>query len=71
MRWKNIITYWMIGGTWYKTSICKKLHGNVFEEFIRNTRTDRYNIMCFIDVHENNDPSEHDYGSSGSGYPQP
>ena len=42
----------MTGGTWYNTYICKKLHGNVFEQFIRNSRTDRYNIMCDIDSHE-------------------
>ena len=33
--------------------ICKKLHGKVFESFIRNARTNRYNIMCYIDAHEN------------------
>ena len=43
---------WMTGGTWYNTSICKKLHGHVFEVFIRNSRTDRYNIMCSIDANE-------------------
>ena len=42
----------MTGGPWYNTSICKKLHGNVFERFIRNERTDRYNIMCSIDENE-------------------
>ena len=26
---------------WCNRSICKKLHGNVFEEFIRNARTNR------------------------------
>ena len=56
---------WMTGGTWYNTYICKKLHGNVFEEFIRNARTDRYNIMCSIDAHEKNNPSEHDDESIG------
>ena len=40
------------GGPWYNISICKKLHGNVFEEFIRNARTERYNIMCSIDAPE-------------------
>ena len=40
------------GGPWYNTYICKKIHGNVFEEFIRNARTDRYNIMCSIDAYE-------------------
>ena len=44
----------MIGGPWYNTSICEKLHGNVFEGFIRNARTYRYNIMCSIDAHETN-----------------
>ena len=43
---------WMTGGTWYNTSICKKLHGNLFEGFIRNARNDRYNIMCSIGAHE-------------------
>ena len=42
---------WMTGGPWYNTYICKKFHGNVFEGFIRNARTDRYNIMCAIDAH--------------------
>ena len=42
----------MIGGPWYNTSICKKLHGNVFEGFIRNARTDRNNILCYINAHE-------------------
>ena len=42
---------WMTGDPWYNTYICKKLHGNCFEGFIINTRTDRYNIMCFVDAH--------------------
>ena len=41
----------------------------MFEEFIRNARTDRYNLMCSINTHEKKNPSEHDYGISGSGYP--
>ena len=44
--------YWITGVTWYNTCICKKLHGKLFEEFIRNARTDRYNLMCSIDAHE-------------------
>ena len=43
---------YMTGGPKYNTYICKKLHGNVFEAFIINTRTDRYNIMRFIDAYE-------------------
>ena len=43
---------WMTGGPWYNTSICNKLHGNVFEGFNINARTDTYNIMCCIDAYE-------------------
>ena len=42
----------MTGGHWYNIYICKKLHGKLFEGFIRNAITDIYNIMCSIDVHE-------------------
>ena len=42
----------MTGGPWYNTYICKKLHGKVFEGFIRNARNERYNIMCYINSHE-------------------
>ena len=43
---------WLTCGPWYNTFICKKLHGKVFEEFIRNERTDRYNIVCSIYEHK-------------------
>ena len=42
----------MTGGTWYNISICKQLHGKLFEGFIINARTDIYHIMCSIDSHE-------------------
>ena len=75
--WTIIIWYgekeseWMTGGPWYSTYICKKLHGNVFEGFIRNTRTERYNIICSIDAHEKEHQSSCDDGSSGGGFPIP
>ena len=42
----------MTGGPWYNTSICKRLHGKLFEGFIINARTDRYNKVCSIDAYE-------------------
>ena len=45
---------WITCGPWYNTSICKKLHDKLFEEFIINERTDRYNLMCSIEAHEKN-----------------
>ena len=62
---------WMTGGTWYNTCICKKIHGNVFEAFIRNETTDRYIMMCAIDEREHINPPEQDDGRSGGGYPIP
>ena len=39
---------WMTGGPWYNTSIFNKFRGKLFEGFIINAGTDRYNRMCSI-----------------------
>ena len=62
---------WITRGPWYNTSICKKLHGKLFEVFIINVRTDRYTIMCYIDAHEKEHPSSCGDGSSGGDFPLP
>ena len=62
---------WTTGGPWYNTNICKKLHGKVFEVFIRNARTDRYNIMCYIGSHEKDHQSSCYDGNSGGGCTPP
>ena len=65
-------SYWFTGGPWYNTYICKKLHGNLFEGFIINAITDRYNIMCYIDLSEiYHQSSSCDDESSGGGCPLP
>ena len=43
---------WMTGCPWYNTYICKKLHGKLFEAFIINAKTDRYNIMYSVGAYE-------------------
>ena len=43
---------WLNKGTWYNTSICLKLHGNMFEYFITQAITDRYNLMCSLVAHD-------------------
>ena len=58
---------WITGGPWYNKSICKKIYGTVFENYIINARTDRYKIMCYIDAHEKYNPSPFDYVRSGGG----
>ena len=58
---------WFNKGRWYNKAICSKLHGKVPEDFIKNARTDRYNIMCSIIA---NDKKQHTYvddESSGGG----
>ena len=63
---------WMTGGTWYNTSICKKSHEKLFEAFITNKITDRYNIICSVDAYEiENQLSSFDDGSRGWGCPLP
>ena len=62
----------MTGCPWHNTSICKKLHGKVFEGFIINARTDSCNIMCSIDSSEiEHQSSSCDDGSSSGGCPLP
>ena len=58
---------WLNGGPGYNTSICSKLHGTLFDGFIRNARTDRYNIMCSMTAHPRKQPTYVDYASSGGG----
>ena len=41
------------------------------EVFIRNSRTDRYNIMFSIDAHEKENQQSSDYVRSGGGCPLP
>ena len=48
---------WLNKGPRYNTAICSKLHGTVFDDFIRNDRTDRYNIMCSIPAHDKQQPT--------------
>ena len=48
-----------------------KLYRKLFEGFIRNAQTDRYNIMCSIYSHEKEHHSSCDDSSSGWGCPLP
>ena len=39
----------------------------MFEYFIKNVRTDIYNLMCYIIAHDKQQPTYFDYESSGGG----
>ena len=58
---------WKTGGPWYNTSVCKKIHWAVLENYIRNERTDIYKLMCSIDAHEKHQKSSVDDSSIGGG----
>ena len=45
---KNNHQDWLNKGPWYNTSICLKLPGSMFENFITQSRTDRYIFMCCL-----------------------
>ena len=59
----------MTGGPWYNTSICKQLHGKLFEGFIINEKTYRYHIMGYIDAHKKEHKWSSCDGSRGGGCP--
>ena len=61
---KNNHQYWLNKGPWYNTSICLKLHGSIFEDFIKHARTYRYNLMCSLVVHDKMQPHDEDNESS-------
>ena len=49
---KNNHQDWLNKGTYYNTSICSKLHGNRFEDFIKQARKDKYDLMCSLVAHD-------------------
>ena len=62
---------WFNKGPCYNTTICSKLHGKVFENFIKNARTGRYNIMCSMIALDKQQPTHVENESSGVGLPAP
>ena len=44
-------------GPWYNTYICSRLHGSLFEDFITQSRTGRYNLMCYLVAHDKELPA--------------
>ena len=44
--------YWLNKGPWYNLSICSRLHGSLFEDFIKHARSDRYNLIGSLFTHD-------------------
>ena len=56
MNTKNNHLYWSNKGPWYNKNICSKFHGIKFEGFIKQARTDQYNLMCYLVAHDRLEP---------------
>ena len=59
--------YWITYGPLYNKFIFTKLYGTVFEKYIRDARTDRYNIMCSIYECDKKNTSSVNYFSNSFG----
>ena len=55
---------WFDTGRWHNKNICSKLYGTTFEGFITQSRTDRYNIMCYLVAHDRMQDNKQDDESS-------
>ena len=52
---------WLNKGPWYSIAICSRFHGSMFEGFITQARTGRYNIMCSLVAHDKIQSAYEDY----------
>ena len=52
---------WLNKGPWYNTCICLKLRGSMYDDFITQARTDRYNLMFSLVAHDKLQPNYKDY----------
>ena len=59
------IPYQLTDFPWYNISICTTLYGAVFRKYIRNARTERFIITCYIDAHDKQQPSYVNTSMSG------
>ena len=62
---KENIPYWLNEDPKYNRAICSKLHGTMFDYFIRNTRTDRSKFRWSIIAHDKQNPIYVDNSISG------
>ena len=61
---------WCTGGPWFNETICRNLHGPIFQEFLVTAYQDRYNIICGIHDYNKKDKSN-DAPNFGGGRPLP
>ena len=51
---------WFDTGPLHNKNICSKLYGTIFEGFITQARTDRYNIRCSLVSHDRRQDNKQD-----------
>ena len=50
---------------WYNTTICTKLNGQIFKDYLRTGLKERYDLMCYIDAYDKENIQMPDGSSSG------
>ena len=62
-------TQWREKGIWYNRTICKKLNGQIFEDYLKTGQKDRYEFLFYVDTYDIIHPSVTNNGSSSGGRP--
>ena len=60
---------YMDKGPWYNTTICTKLNGQIFKDYLKTGRKDRYELICGDYEYGRQNVSINDDTSSGGGRP--
>ena len=58
-------------GSWYNTTICAKLNGKIFEDYLKTGQKERYTLIFSVDAYYKEHVPIPSYASSGSGIPIP
>ena len=56
---------------WYNTTICTKLNGQIFEDYFKTGRKDRYYLMFSVDTYGKQHVPMANHESNGGGIPMP
>ena len=65
------VCQWMDKIPWYKTTISTKLHGQIFEDYLKTGRKYRYALVFFVNVYDIDHVPMTCDASSGVGIPIP
>ena len=77
MIFQNHCPSWILNGPWYNNTICSRLYGLVFGDYLTTAKREIYNLSSYFEAHEKNHKSVNkhkpinDETSSGGFRPTP